>query len=706
MNALGKTTTSVYNPNDTLKNITAPVGGASGSGQQIAFNYPTATAGEAWLEFQPTSSVDAENKTTSYNYDTVLGRPYQTTIPGGALGSGGTKRYQGDAAATACGALRGQLCKTIDGKGNTTSITYDASHNPAIITRPAPLGVITNTFDAAGRIATSKDGKNQTATYVYDENDRLLQKRFGASCVPATCVTYTYDDNGNLITRVDGSGTTSHVYDEQNRPTSKTIGGVTTSLSYDHNSNITSFTDPTGTVNYRYDDANRLTALAEPGGSCPATLVFPNSTGCTGFTYDNNNRRIATQYPNGVKNATLFDNAGQILSITATNSTAAVLAKRSYTYTKDATTLRDGGLRKTMTTDAGAVTTYGYDAVQRLTSAVTGAVTESWTYDLNGNRLTSAKTGTTTVNFAYNAADQLCWISTGTGTCAAPPIGASTYTFDANGNQTKAGTTTSTWNTFDQLASHTNSSTTSFTYAGQGNTERLTSGTMAFLNGSLGITQQSNATGAVSFIRDPEGNLISMRNVAGASFYYTTDALGSTILLTDSAQAKAATYLYDSWGNTTTQTGALASVNPWRYAGGYKDDATGYTKFGARYYGPGNGRFNQVDPSAQEANLYLYAGANPVNFTDSTGLDFLRDVLGDTVGSAVGTLGAFGLGLVTKSTPAGIVGGFALGCVGGLIEEAIAKAPDANYAEACVKKAIVGGITGGLGGLLGNAFPK
>jgi RHS repeat-associated protein len=145
---------------------------------------------------------------------------------------------------------------------------------------------------------------------------------------------------------------------------------------------------------------------------------------------------------------------------------------------------------------------------------------------------------------------------------------------------------------------------------------------MSFLNGSLGITRQTNASGTTSFIRDPQGTLISMRNSAGASFYYTTDALGSTILLTDSAQAKAATYLYDSWGNTTTQTGTQATVNPWRYAGGHKDDATGYTKFGARYYAPSIGRFNQPDPSWQEQNRYLYAGANPTNNTDPTGLFF------------------------------------------------------------------------------------
>lgn len=110
-----------------------------------------------------------------------------------------------------------------------------------------------------------------------------------------------------------------------------------------------------------------------------------------------------------------------------------------------------------------------------------------------------------------------------------------------------------------------------------------------------------------------------MRTSTGASFYYTTDALGSTILLTDSAQAKAATYNYDSWGKTVA-TGPQAAANPWQYAGGYKDTTTGYTKFGARYYDPTNGRFTQPDPSGQEQNRYAYASCNPINASDPSGL--------------------------------------------------------------------------------------
>ncbi|WP_349627132.1 RHS repeat-associated core domain-containing protein [Arthrobacter sp. C9C5] len=199
------------------------------------------------------------------------------------------------------------------------------------------------------------------------------------------------------------------------------------------------------------------------------------------------------------------------------------------------------------------------------------------------------------------------------------------------------------WNTFDQMTSFTSGTTTNFAYAGSSNTERTTAGATTFLNGSLGITRQTTAGANTSFIRDPDGTLISMRNSAGASFYYTTDALGSTILLTDSAQAKVATYAYDSWGNTTA-TGTQAAANPFRYAGGYKDTATGHTKFGARYYDAGIGRFTQPDPSGLEENRYLYTDSNPINRTDPTGLF-------DTIDGVAGVLGAF-------------VGAFAGGLVG------------------------------------------
>ncbi|UYY83684.1 RHS repeat-associated core domain-containing protein (plasmid) [Arthrobacter sp. YA7-1] len=108
------------------------------------------------------------------------------------------------------------------------------------------------------------------------------------------------------------------------------------------------------------------------------------------------------------------------------------------------------------------------------------------------------------------------------------------------------------------------------------------------------------------------------RTSSGAIFYYTTDAPGSALLLTDSSPAAAATYSYDSWGNTTSS-GAKAAVNPRQYGGGYYDASTQRIKFGARYYNPYRGRFTQPDPSGQEANRYLYTGASPLSNSDPSG---------------------------------------------------------------------------------------
>jgi RHS repeat-associated protein len=609
--ALGNATTATYNAGNALTKITSPAAGSTGTGGTVSYTYPAPTS------VKPSSSADSENASSAYTYDGMASYVDKITAPDGNFT---TLNYHGDDEHTGCGAYVGQLCRTTDAKGNVTTYDYALTGDPVTVNRPAPLGVITNTFDGASRLLSSKVGTGPTATYIYDDNDRLFQIRYGATCVPATCVKYTYNGAGMLDSRVDASGTTTYVHDSQNRLLSKAAGGTTTSISYDGASNILSFTDPTGTVLYKYDAGNRLISLAEPGGSCPATPAFPNATKCTGFGYDNANRRTTTTYPNGVKNTTAYDKASRIQSITATNTSAGILAKRAYTYTV-LTGGQDGALRKTMTTETGAVTTYGYDTRRRLTSATTAGTTETWQYDPNSNRTKDTKTGTADVHSAFNAADQLCWAGASAGTCTSPPGGATTYSYDANGNTTVSGPSTQGYNVFDQFSSNTNGGvTTNYTYAGPRNDERLAAGATGFLNGSLGITRQTTGGASASFIRDPDGTLISMRNSAGASFYYTTDALGSTILLTDSNQTAAATYAYDSWGLATTATGTQAAVNPWTFAGGYNDTASNRIKFGARYYNPYRGRFTQPDPSGQEQNRYAYVNCNPINATDPTGL--------------------------------------------------------------------------------------
>jgi len=84
-------------------------------------------------------------------------------------------------------------------------------------------------------------------SYVYDDNDRLIEEREGGEVV----VSYSYDDNGNLLSRTEGNETVDYVWDDQNRlvkvddiefeydddniRVSQTVGGEKTSFLLDKN---------------------------------------------------------------------------------------------------------------------------------------------------------------------------------------------------------------------------------------------------------------------------------------------------------------------------------------------------------------------------------------------------------------------------------------------------------------------------------------
>ena len=62
---------------------------------------------------------------------------------------------------------------------------------------------------------------------------------------------------------------------------------------------------------------------------------------------------------------------------------------------------------------------------------------------------------------------------------------------------------------------------------------------------------------------------------------------------------------------------------PFGFAGGLGEGATGLVRFGTRDYDPMNGRWTAKDPIRFEgelSNLYAYAGSDPINANDPAGL--------------------------------------------------------------------------------------
>ena len=84
---------------------------------------------------------------------------------------------------------------------------------------------------------------------------------------------------------------------------------------------------------------------------------------------------------------------------------------------------------------------------------------------------------------------------------------------------------------------------------------------------------------------------------------------------------------YDAFGNVVggnSFTAYAAAFQPFGFAGGLYDSDTRLLRFGARDYDPEVGRWLSPDPrgfGGGDPNLQAYAGNDPVNFKDPTGLD-------------------------------------------------------------------------------------
>ncbi|MEV4999382.1 RHS repeat-associated core domain-containing protein [Streptomyces niveus] len=553
----------------------------------------------------------ADGKKDTFSYDTS-GNTLSVTTSGAA---GGSRDYTYNKATPTCGGFEGQRCTAKDLNGKTTSFTYDTKGNLWKAKPPSPLGEVTYTYDALGRPETVTDGRGVKSVYVYDSRDRVTK-----ISSPSSTVIYTWDGDGNQTSRTDASGTTRWDFDALNRESVRTLqNGAQTALAYTPGGEVDHYTDPNGKTDYTWDIAGRLSELKDPA----------NKT--TLYEYNDNDKRTKTTYPGGTTQIVTLDNSGRPTAIKAASGSA-TLIDLAYTYGYGAGGATDGTKIRTRTDKAAARTTaYTYDAQERLTYAketdTAGTRTASWLYcfDKAGN-MTSTTSGTattcpTTPTYTYNDASQL----------TARDGSTTGWSYDLAGNETAADPASGTARTGETFSDHgqlTNITTAAtardLVHAGTTNDERTKLAGTWFHSTALGLSGTTTGSTDTGFIREPAGTLNSMRT-GGASYYYLTDATGNILGLVNDTGTRTHTYDYSPTGVPRPGL-AETVVQPYRFAGAYADP-TGLYKMGARYYDRNLGRFTQPDPSGQDTNAYLYAGGDPVNNTDPSGLAFL-DALG------------------------------------------------------------------------------
>ena len=176
-----------------------------------------------------------------------------------------------------------------------------------------------------------------------------------------------------------------------------------------------------------------------------------------------------------------------------------------------------------------------------------------------------------------------------------------------------------------------------------------------------------------------------------------------------------ASYNYSSWGTRTTASGTATS--PFGFAGGYTDQ-TGLVYFVHRYYDPKLRQFISVDPAvATTGTPYAYAGNDPVNGADPSGLchgffgcigsglhavaHFVgRHWRGIVQGVAVvaGAVAAAGCIAATAGVCAGVLGTvLTVGGFGGLTGDVIYSASGDQLTAAGYAQAFGLGAIGGIG---------
>lgn len=583
--------------------------------------YATAQCAEQpGVGYQPTSTTNPSGREITYSYD---GHGNLTSETDGLPSGQNTLSFTY--------LSNGEMSSSTTANGNTTTYGY-TNGDLTSVTPPGPEHPTTYTYDADSRMTSSTDGDGNTTTYAYDPLDEVTSETYagGAS------TTNTYDPDGNLTSSVDSAtGTTSYVYDHKNRLVSETDPGLagepssSTTYGYDGDDNMTSLTDGGGMVTYAYNDDD-----------LPISVTDPLAPAATQLSYNVDNELICTTYPNGTVVQRGYDPSGDVTSIQAANGSGAACNPNSsngtpngnvfedYSYDYDNSGDANTGLR-TGETINGTSWEYTYDALDRLSEAQPSTgTTLNYHYDGDGNIQTRTNPVTgATESFTYNADDEI----TSPG-----------YTYDTAGNLLNrpdaGGTTGLAYNQRNQTTSinpdGTGAQPLSYNGDGQNHPVQIgaapTGGTPPNLTeNALGIASQTTAGSSSSpatttyYTRAPDGTLLDERTPSG-TYDYVQDANGSTIALTNSTGGVANTYTYDPYGVTTSSTGT--APNSFGFDSGFNAQG-GLILFGTRYYDPNLGRWTQPDPDAlslvtdpTQANQYSFAGGDPVNATDYSGL--------------------------------------------------------------------------------------
>jgi len=316
------------------------------------------------------------------------------------------------------------LTSVTDPRGLVSAYSVDGLGN--LVQQSSPdTGITVNAYDAAGNLVTRVDAKAQTTTYAYDVLNRVTRITFADGSMQ----TYVYDQGPNGVGRL----TEITEIDPTAQVTSRIAYG------YDPHGRVLSesrmVAGQVHTVTYTYDPAGRLAGISYPSGRS-LTYTLDGVGRITGIaTSADSQSQVLVQkvqyHPfGGVKSYVLGN--GQVVSRTIDldgRIAGYTLGDESYRLSYDAAS-RINGIAQLG--NSANDRTYGYDSLDRLTSAAVPGAVFGYSYDPIGDRLSKSVNG---------AIDVYAYSPTSNRIASMTPAAGSTrsFVFDANGSTTDDG---------------------------------------------------------------------------------------------------------------------------------------------------------------------------------------------------------------------------------------------------------------------------
>lgn len=707
--------------------------------------------------------IDAENNTIQYSYANNLFHQVKTPTSTETFEYDNNNRIkQTTQQANNRNYIRkmgydqnGNSTSSTDAQDKTTGYEYDSLNRVKKIT-DAEGGITEFTYDARDNLLQVKDPENRLTIYTYDKNDQMVTETKDGDQNTNRTRHYTYDPNGNLIQTLNPEQEkTVYEFDQANRLTTASVyankdhAKPIKIIRYQHNTknqlsgwsqevgtSLPEGVTPTADVialseTYTYTALDQISSVTVNFGSFTKTYsytYYPNGlkqtyTNPEGITYtyyyNKNNQLIAVHIPGngqitftdfnwlvpqtlllpgGNKITLKYDDFLQVKERLLKNPDDQTLASALYEY--------DLEQNITKIQKQSDIFNFAYDDVYRLTQADYptdySANDETFNYDKVGNRVGRVETreanGTITETQTINAKNQL------ENTNSSDDADDATYTYNANGHtktKIKNGETTEyIYNHEERLIAvkKNNNLIAEYVYDPQGRRVKKTvSGVSTFyLYNENGLAAEYSDQGIFQkeYHFHPQATWMTspqfMRTASNQVYYYHNDHLGTPQELIDREGNIVWQAEYDAFGRATIKINSVE--NNLRFPGQYFDQETGLHHNYFRDYDVESGRYIQADPIGLVAgiNIYSYVGQNPFFWKDPKGLSWFRDALGfvPIVGSLLdaydaakcGNWGMAALNLGLALLDATGVGALAKGAVVGGFKLSQKKALDKVYA--------------------------